>query len=149
MGDQQKLEQATADMRRNFAADSKTIERIELAANTAPSDADDSAKPGKSAAADTPAATNPPQDHSGAEVQSMVERLANRLKGGGGTAENWVMLVRSYRTLGDNAKAETAIADARRDLAASPPQLQQLEAALKQPAEAATKAPAQAQPAPR
>lgn len=56
----------------------------------------------------------PPADH---DVNTMVERLANRLKNDGSDAQGWVQLVRSYRALGQFDKAQAAVADARRALA--------------------------------
>ena len=56
-------------------------------------------------------------------INGMVARLADRLKKDGSDAEGWVRLVRSYRVLGENDKAQTAIADARRALANDPDKL--------------------------
>ena len=53
----------------------------------------------------------------------MVARLADRLKQNGSDAEGWAQLVRSYRALGQNDKAQAAIADARRALAGDPDKL--------------------------
>jgi cytochrome c-type biogenesis protein CcmH len=53
----------------------------------------------------------------------MVQRLADRLKQNGSDAEGWAQLVRSYRTLGQNDKADAAIADARRALVGDPDRL--------------------------
>ena len=51
------------------------------------------------------------------EMAIMVQRLADRLKQNGSDAAGWAQLVRSYRTLGQNDKAEAAVAEARRALA--------------------------------
>ena len=88
----------------------------------APSSATASATPGGSGA--------PPADH---DVNAMVERLANRLKKDGSDVQGWVQLVRSYRVLGQNDKAQAAIADARRALANDPDKLRQFSEGPKQP----------------
>lgn len=73
-------------------------------------------------AADTAAVTklNPDQPH---DISSMVARLADRLKQNGSDAEGWAQLVRSYRALGQDDKAQAAVADARRALAGDPDKL--------------------------
>ncbi len=50
-------------------------------------------------------------------IRAMVEGLAARLEGGGGDADSWARLVRSYAVLGEKDKADAALASARRDLA--------------------------------
>jgi len=61
----------------------------------------------------------------------MVERLAERLKKSGSDPEGWLMLTRSYLTLGEKDKATAAIRDARRALADDPNKLAQFNDALK------------------
>jgi len=56
-------------------------------------------------------------------ISDMVERLAERLKRSGGDPEGWLMLIRSYATIGETDKANAAIADARKALAAEPTKL--------------------------
>ena len=70
------------------------------------------------AAATAPARAEaePPQH----DVNVMVQRLADRLKQNGSDAEGWAQLVRSYRALGQDDKAQAALADARRALAGDP-----------------------------
>ncbi len=78
------------------------------------------------------AAAGAPPDHSqGATMQSMVERLAERLKLSGSDPEGWLTLVRSYVTLGEKDKATAAISDARRALTDDPDKLEQFNKALK------------------
>ncbi len=88
------------------------------------------------------ASATPPADH---DVNAMVERLANRLKKDGSDVNGWVQLVRSYRVLDQNDKAQAAIADARRALANDPDKLRQFaegtEAAAAPAATAAPSAP--------
>jgi cytochrome c-type biogenesis protein CcmH len=92
-------------------------------AGTAPRSAAASA-PGPSAA-DIAAAAKLAPDQQSQMINGMVARLADRLKKDGSDAEGWVQLVRSYRVLGQNDKADTAIADARRALASDPDKLRQ------------------------
>ena len=60
----------------------------------------------------------------------MVDRLAERLKKSGSDPEGWLMLVRSYATLGEKDKATAAIADARQALANDPKLLDEFNQAL-------------------
>lgn len=46
-------------------------------------------------------------------VQSMVDRLAMRLKQNGDDADGWLRLVRAYMVMGNRDKAEAAVSDAR------------------------------------
>jgi cytochrome c-type biogenesis protein CcmH len=48
-------------------------------------------------------------------ISSMVERLAQRLKGDGKDLAGWLKLVRAYKVLGRDADAITALGDARRN----------------------------------
>ena len=73
--------------------------------------------PGPSAAADAAVADKP---H---DVGAMVARLADRLKQNGSDAAGWAQLVRSYRAMGQNDRAQAAIADARQALAGDPDKL--------------------------
>jgi cytochrome c-type biogenesis protein CcmH len=56
-----------------------------------------------------------PQDRD-ATIRSMVEGLASRLAEKGGTADEWMRLVRAYAVLKDSDKARTALAEARKYL---------------------------------
>jgi cytochrome c-type biogenesis protein CcmH len=64
-------------------------------------------------------------------MQSMVERLAGRLKSAP-DPQGWLMLTRSYLVLGEKDKATAAIKDGRRTLADEPDKLAQFNNALKQ-----------------
>jgi len=86
-------------------------------ARTAPAAAARGTAPEPSAAAEK---LNPDQPH---EISSMVARLADRLKQNGSDATGWAQLVRSYRVMGQNDKAQAAIADARQALAGDPDKL--------------------------
>ena len=60
-------------------------------------------------------------------IQGMVSGLASRLRAQGGTAEEWMRLIKAYSVLGQNDQARTALADARKALAASPDALKALD----------------------
>jgi cytochrome c-type biogenesis protein CcmH len=98
--------------------------------------------PTETAAAAPPApggaSAAPPADH---DVNAMVERLANRLKKDGSDVNGWVQLVRSYRALDQNDKAQAAAADARRALANDPDKLRQFADGTEGTAPAASAAP--------
>jgi cytochrome c-type biogenesis protein CcmH len=83
------------------------------------------------------------------DIGAMVARLAERLKKDGSDVNGWVQLVRSYRVMGENDKAQEAMANARAALANDPAKLRQLAEGTEMAA-AATEpaAPAPAAPAP-
>ena len=60
-------------------------------------------------------------------VETMVAGLAARLKDKGGTAEEWLKLIKAYSVLGKKEAAQTAAADARKALAASPDDLKSID----------------------
>jgi cytochrome c-type biogenesis protein CcmH len=60
----------------------------------------------------------------------MVDRLAERVKKSGLDPEGWIMLTRSYLTLGEKEKAAAAISDARAALAGNAVMLQFFNEAL-------------------
>jgi cytochrome c-type biogenesis protein CcmH len=64
-------------------------------------------------------------------IQSMVERLSERLHRDGSDVEGWLRLVRSYMVLGEADKARAAVADARRALAGDPNKLRRLDDLVK------------------
>jgi cytochrome c-type biogenesis protein CcmH len=69
-----------------------------------------------------------------AMIQGMVDGLAARLKTNPDDAEGWVRLVRAYAVLGDTAKRDAALTDARARYAGKPEILNQLaEAARAEP----------------
>jgi cytochrome c-type biogenesis protein CcmH len=75
---------------------------------------------------DMQASANPPPEHQGDQVLGMVQRLADRLKQDGSDVEGWIKLVRSYRVLGENERAQAALAEARQALAADATKLSRL-----------------------
>jgi cytochrome c-type biogenesis protein CcmH len=82
----------------------------------------------------------PAPEHSG-DMDAMVARLAERLKKDGSNAEGWAQLVRSYRALGQNDKAEAATADARQALAGDAGKLQQFNSGITGASAAASASP--------
>lgn len=66
-----------------------------------------------------------------AMVQGMVQGLAQKLKANPEDPQGWVRLVRAYAVLGDKAKLEAALTQAKARYARSPDTLAQLDAAAK------------------
>jgi cytochrome c-type biogenesis protein CcmH len=58
------------------------------------------------------AASSLPPGAQQAMAEGMVERLAAKLKADPGNVDGWIMLMRSYRTLGRDAQAKAALAEA-------------------------------------
>ncbi len=78
---------------------------------------------GSPASAETPpgaaaAVAAQPQDEQQKTINAMVERLAQRLAAKGGDADEWMRLIRAYKVLNEPDKAQGALADARKALAA-------------------------------
>jgi cytochrome c-type biogenesis protein CcmH len=61
-------------------------------------------------------------------IAAMVESLAARLKANPNDAQGWLRLIRAYSVLGDKAKAEAALADARRAMKSNSDALKSLDA---------------------
>jgi cytochrome c-type biogenesis protein CcmH len=132
LGEPDKATAAAADARQALAGDAGKLQQL----NTALKELDagnagaPNATPVPGAA---PAAAAAPPDHQqGATIENMVERLAARLKISGSDPAGWLMLARSYMTLGEKDKATAAISDARQALAGDPDKLDQFNQALKQ-----------------
>jgi cytochrome c-type biogenesis protein CcmH len=88
---------------------------------------------------------NAPKAHQGS-VPEMVDRLAERLKTGGGTLDNWLMLIRSYYVLNEEAKAQDAVATAKRKFASDPEALASIDALVRDVTSPQAKEPEQAAP---
>ena len=69
--------------------------------------------------------------HSNDNVQAMVDRLAERLSKSGSDPDGWIMLVRSYSSLGQKDKMDAAIANARAALAGDKAKLQVFDEGLR------------------
>ena len=128
LGEADKARAATADARQALAGDPDKLSKLDAALKALDTVEATSAAPEPSAAGT--ATSNAPAIHQGGTIQDMVERLARRLKESGSDPEGWLMLVRSYASLGERDKATAAVADARRALAADPAGLEQFNAAL-------------------
>jgi cytochrome c-type biogenesis protein CcmH len=77
----------------------------------------------------SPAALTP--QHNSDNVQAMVDRLAERLSKSGSDPDGWMMLVRSYSSLGQKDKMDAAITNARAALAGDRARLQAFDEALR------------------
>ncbi|MGA3311110.1 MAG: hypothetical protein ABSD08_21240, partial [Xanthobacteraceae bacterium] len=131
-GEAEKARAAAADAQQALASDPGKLQQFNAALKEL--DADHAATPAPApvpGAAQMPAAGAPPDHQQGATIQSMVERLAERLKISGSDPQGWLMLARSYMTLGEKDKATAAISDARHALAGDPDKLEQFNSALK------------------
>jgi cytochrome c-type biogenesis protein CcmH len=80
-------------------------------------------------AVSSPAAPTP--QHNGDNVEAMVDRLAERLSKSGSDPDGWMMLVRSYSSLGQKDKMDAAITNARAALAGDRARLQAFDEALR------------------
>ena len=129
LGEPDKARAAAADARQAFAGDPEKLQRL----NTALQELENSAEaPAPGPHGTAPAAAGAVPDHpQGASMEDMVARLAERLKASGSNPEGWLMLVRSYETMGEKAKATAAIGDARHALADDPAKLEAFNGALK------------------
>ena len=56
-------------------------------------------------------------EQQGAFIQSMIDRLASRLKQNGNDPDGWLRLIRAYLVLGDKEKAQLAVSDAQAAIA--------------------------------
>ncbi len=153
LGQNEKADAAIADARTALAGDPDKLRQFNdgVAAAVAAAPATP-AVPGPSAA-DVAAAGQMKPGQQNQFILSMVARLADELKKDGSNVDGWLRLVRSYRVLGQNDKAEAATADARKALAGDPDKLGRFNAGVKSasaapavPAVAAT-SPAQNPPA--
>jgi cytochrome c-type biogenesis protein CcmH len=124
MGDRNKADAAVTDARRALASDPKKLARLEEGLKNVEGVPQEAV----GEAASTIAAS--PQGNAAA-IQSMVDGLAERLKNEGGNIDSWLMLVRSYQTLGDREKAEAAAAQTRLAFAADPEKLSRLDQLLR------------------
>jgi cytochrome c-type biogenesis protein CcmH len=128
LGEADKAQAAIGDAQRALAGDAEKRQRLDAAIKEFDADK------GAAVATVTPPAQNaspagaPPQ-HEG-EIRGMVDRLAARLKQSGSDPEGWIMLIRSYLTLGEKEKATETISSARSALAGDAAKLQLFNEAL-------------------
>ena len=132
MGQADKAEAATADARQALAGDKAKLDQLETAIKNGIASPGAAPPPAAAEQSAPPASGGPPSDHQeAATMNSMLARLADRLKSSGNDPAGWLMLVRSYLTIGQKDKATAAIGDARRALASDPGTLDQFNQALK------------------
>jgi len=81
-------------------------------------------------------ATQPAAAQANPAILAMVQGLAERLKTNPNDPEGWARVVRSYAVLGDQAKLNEALTDARRYFKDRPRELQAIEAGVNTPASA-------------
>ncbi len=130
LGEPDKARAAAADARQAFAGEPEKLQRLNAALRQLEDNA--VARPAPSPHGTAPAAAGAAPDHpQGMSMEDMVTRLAERLKSSGSNPEGWLMLVRSYETMGEKAKAKAAIGDARHALAGDPGKLEAFNSALK------------------
>jgi len=130
LGEPDKARGAAADARQAFAGEPEKLQQLNVALQQLEDSA--AAPPAPSPHGTAPAATGAAPDHpQGMSMEDMVARLAERLKSSGSNPEGWLMLVRSYETMGEKAKAKAAIGDARHALADDPGKLEAFNSALK------------------
>ncbi len=113
-----KMQEAVASARTQFASEPQALDKIgaltrELGQAPAEGDAQ--------------ATETPPQDNQSATIDSMVERLAARLKENGADLDGWLMLIRSYAVLKETAKAQEAAASASKQFASEPQALDKID----------------------
>jgi cytochrome c-type biogenesis protein CcmH len=127
LGDKPRMGAAVGDARKALAVDAGKLAQFEEGLKTLDSE------PAAVPAPQGPAVAAAPAGDAGdnAMIRGMVERLAERLQQDGSDPDGWVRLVRSYKVLGDNARTDAAIADARRVLAPNAVKLATFEEALK------------------
>ena len=131
LGQPDKANAAAAEARRAFAGDTDKMRKLDVSLKALESS---NATAAATATGDVNATTDvgaPSNHQQGQAMQSMVERLADRLKSAP-DPQGWLMLTRSYLVLGEKDKATAAIKDGRRTLADEPSKLAQFNNALKQ-----------------
>lgn len=73
-----------------------------------------------------------PPEQRQAQIRTMVEGLATRLSENGQDLQGWLRLIRSWAMLGEKDKAQAALADARKALAADAPAVSQIDGLAKE-----------------
>jgi cytochrome c-type biogenesis protein CcmH len=128
LGEADKAQAAISDAQRALAGDAEKRERLDAAVKELDADQGAAVAAVTSPAANASPAGAPPQ-HEG-EIRGMVDRLAARLKQSGSDPEGWIMLIRSYLTLGEKEKTTATINLARSALAGDAVKLQLFNEAL-------------------
>jgi cytochrome c-type biogenesis protein CcmH len=126
LGKRDMAQTAVADARRALASDPDQLARFESGLNGIERQIEDqqvTRQPASPDAAQT--------EHDSATMQATVDKLAERLRSKGGDVDNWLMLVRSYETLGQLDKAMGAIAQARQAFVFDPEKLSHFDQLLR------------------
>jgi cytochrome c-type biogenesis protein CcmH len=131
LGESEKARDAAADARKALAGDPDRLRQLEAALTDLDAIAAAAASASEPDAAQMAAAGAAADHQRGATIQTMVERLAERLRKSGSDPEGWLMLARSYVTLGETDKARAVIGEARQALAGEPDKLEQFNVAVK------------------
>jgi len=130
LGEEDKARAAIADAQQALANDAGRLGKFNAALKDLQAGGAVGAVAAHEGNAGQPGTVAAPPPHQGGNVQDMVARLAERLKTSGSDPQAWLMLVRSYATLGQKDKALAAVSDARKALAGDPDGLDQFNKAL-------------------
>jgi cytochrome c-type biogenesis protein CcmH/NrfG len=131
LGDKPRMEAAIADARKALAGDAGRLAQFEEGLKSLDSEPAAVAAPQGRAVAAAPTAAGPAGEaDQNRMIRGMVDRLAARLRQDGSDVNGWIMLVRSYLTLGERERAEAAVAAARGALSAKPADQQRFEDGL-------------------
>jgi len=121
LGEADKADAAVADAQKALTGDTK--KRQQLDAGLKALEAEHGTVMTAPAQAPPTSSISSSRGHDNETINSMVERLAERLKKSGADPEGWLVLARSYSTMGETDKAKAVITDAQKALAAEPEQL--------------------------
>jgi cytochrome c-type biogenesis protein CcmH len=125
LGESEKAKSAISDARRSLESEPDKRKMLDAALKELEAD-----PPPPAASFRTGNPASVPSQHEGDAIQGTINRLAERLKKSGSDPESWVMLVRSYASLGEKEKAAAAMRDARAALAGDEAMLQVFNEAL-------------------
>jgi len=128
LGESDKAQAAVSDAQQALQNDPEKRKRLDAALKELNVSSSAAGPPMKSFS--SPPAQAQPQ-HDVDNVQAMVGRLADRLAKTGSDPDGWIMLVRSYSSLGQKDKMDAAIANARAALAGDKARLQAFDEALR------------------
>jgi len=130
LGESDKESAATAKAKQALTGDSGKLQKLDAGLKELNADNVQAPSVANFGAAQTAMGGAPPDHEHGVMTETVVDRLANRLKDSGSDPEGWLMLVRSYLTLGEKDKAAAAIGTARKALASDPDKLARFNKAL-------------------
>lgn len=125
LGESEKAKSAISDARRSLESEPDKRKILDAALKELEAD-----PPPPAASFRTGNPASVPSQHEGDAIQGTIDRLAERLKKSRSDPEGWIMLARSYASLGEKEKAAAAIRDARAALAGDEAMLQVFNEAL-------------------